>query len=378
MTETWPILTSMKPFLQENWMKAGFEKPTAIQLQTTHLIIEGKDVIAQAPTGTGKTLAYLIPVLEKVDKGKGHIQAVILASSHELVMQINQEIQKWGEGSGISGAAFIGGANVKRQIEKLKKHPQIIVGTPGRVNELIKVKKIKMHEVKIIILDEGDQLLVPEHVNTVKSIVKSAQRDRQMLLFSATIDGTTEKIARGFMNEPELIIVEKDEMVEAKVDHLYFVCELRSKFDILGKLARIKNIKGLAFIRDIGNLTVMAEKLQYKGISLGVLHSDAKKAERETSLKNFRSGKSPLLLATDVAARGLDITEVTHVINVDIPNDLTQYVHRAGRTGRLGSTTGTVISIVTEREERTLKQYAKELGVVLHKQVFYQGQMQGM
>lgn len=369
------IETSMKPFLQENWKKAGFDKPTTIQTESIPLIVEGKDIIAKSPTGTGKTLAYLLPVLNKVDTDKGNIQAVILASSHELVMQIHQEIQKWSEGSGISSATFIGGANLKRQIEKLKKRPQVIVGTPGRIHELIKSKKIKMHEVKMIVLDEGDQLLVPEHLNTVKGIVKSALKERQVVLFSATLQESTEKMAREFMNNPELIQVEEEKMVEAKVDHLYFLCETREKIEILSKISRLENIKGLAFIRDIGNLTVMAEKLQYKKIPLGVLHSDAKKSEREHSLKDFRSGNSSLLLATDVAARGLDISNVTHVINVDIPSDVTQYVHRAGRTGRLGSTSGTVMSIVTEREERTLKQFAKELGITLHKKVFYRGEM---
>lgn len=376
MTTFWPLLMSLKPFLNENWKKSSFEKPTAIQLQATPIIIDGKDVIAQSPTGTGKTISYLIPLLQMVDSNKGSIQAVILASSHELVMQVHQEIQKWSQGSDINSATFIGGANVKRQLEKLKKRPQIIVGTPGRVHELIKLKKLKMHEVKTIVLDEGDQLLVPEHIHTVKEIVKSTLKDRQILLFSATLLENTEKLAAEMMNNPEVIRIKKEEMTEGLAEHLYLVCEPRDKVEILGKISRLKNIKGLAFVKDIGNLDMLAKKLQYNGVQVGVLHSDIKKQDREAALKNFRTGQIPLLLATDVAARGLDIPDITHVVHVDLPNEFTQYVHRSGRTGRLGSTFGTVISIVTEREKRTLKQFVRELDVPLHEKVFYMGQLQ--
>lgn len=376
MTTFWPLLMSLKPFLNENWKKSSFEKPTAIQLQATPIIIDGKDVIAQSPTGTGKTISYLIPLLQMVDSNKGSIQAVILASSHELVMQVHQEIQKWSQGSDINSATFIGGANVKRQLEKLKKRPQIIVGTPGRVHELIKMKKLKMHEVKTIVLDEGDQLLVPEHIHTVKEIVKSTLKDRQILLFSATLLENTEKLAAEMMNNPEVIRIKKEEMTEGLAEHLYLVCEPRDKVEILGKISRLKNIKGLAFVKDIGSLDMLAKKLQYNGVQVGVLHSDIKKQDRETALKNFRTGQISLLLATDVAARGLDIPDITHVVHVDLPNEFTQYVHRSGRTGRLGSTFGTVISIVTEREKRTLKQFVRELDVPLHEKVFYMGQLQ--
>ncbi|WP_243290920.1 DEAD/DEAH box helicase [Bacillus sp. FJAT-47783] len=374
MTETLPFLTTMKPFLQEVWKKSGFKNPTDIQVKAIPLIIEGKDILAKSPTGTGKTLAYLLPLLEKIDRENKSIQVVILASSHELVMQIHSEIVKWTAGSGISGASFIGGANLKRQIEKLKKRPQIIVGTPGRVHELIKMKKIKMHTVQTIVLDEGDQLLVPEHIHTIQSIVKSTMSDRQILLFSATLNKKTEQSAKEMMNEPILV---KSEAVQTKenVEHIYFVCEAREKVDILRRVARIDGLKGLAFENDIGGLDVLAQKLEFKGISVGVLHSELKKEMRAKAIKVFRNGGYPLLLATDVAARGLDIKGLTHVIHVDFPETKAQYVHRSGRTGRLGSESGTVISIVTPREERKLKQFARELNIKVHKKVFVQGKM---
>ena len=374
MSNTPALFENIKPFIQQAWMKSGFAQPTPIQTKAIPHIVEGKDVIAESPTGTGKTLAYLLPILEKINPDQQSPQALILASSRELVMQINEEIRIWSEGSNIVGAAFIGGANVKRQLEKLKKHPQVIAGTPGRIHELITQKKLKMHEVKTIVLDEGDQSLIPEHMTTIRNIVKATLKDRQVMMFSATLPTETEQAAREFMNEPLTIKVDKSEKMQSKVDHIYFVVEKRDKVKILEKISRLEGMKGLAFINDIGELTVMVEKLKYKEIQLGMLHGESNKVEREKALRKLRSGKSPLLLATDVAARGLDIKGLTTVIHVDLAANNDQYVHRSGRTGRAGAD-GTVISIVTEREERELKKMARELDIPLAKKDFYQGQI---
>ncbi|MFC7393425.1 DEAD/DEAH box helicase [Scopulibacillus cellulosilyticus] len=369
-----PFLSAMKPFLQDAWKKAGFKGPTSIQIKSTPLILEGKNVIAESPTGTGKTLAYLLPLLQRINLEINSPQAVILAPSRELVMQIFEQTQKWAEGSGIAPASFIGGANIKRQLEKLKKHPQVIVGTSGRVLELIKLKKLKMHEVKTIVMDEGDQLLVPEHIDTIKNIIKTTLNDRQLLLFSATLPNHIEQLAKDIMDQAEIVKVNQTKAAKSKVEHIYFVCEAREKIEVLRKIMRTGSLKALAFVKDIGNLSVLAEKLQYKGIPAGVLHSEAKKSERETALKNFRAGKYPLLLATDVAARGLDIEGLTHVIHVDFPESVTQYVHRSGRTGRQGSS-GIVISIVTPREERDLKKFCRECQIPVHRKILFKGQI---
>ncbi|RID88703.1 DEAD/DEAH box helicase [Peribacillus asahii] len=374
MSNTPALLEKMKPFIQQAWNKSGFAQATPIQLKAIPQIMEGKDVIAESPTGTGKTLAYLLPLLEKIDPDQSSPQALILASSRELVMQINEEVRIWSQGSGINGAAFIGGANVKRQLEKLKKRPQIIAGTPGRIQELITQKKLKMHEVKTIVLDEGDQLLVPEHLTTIRNIVKTTLKDRQVMMFSATLPQETEQAARAFMNEPVTIKVDKSEKMQSKVDHMYFVVEKRDKFKILEKISRLEGMKGLAFINDIGELNVIGEKLKYKEIEVGLLHGESNKVDREKALRKLKSGKHPLLLATDVAARGLDIKGLTTVIHVDLANSIDQYVHRSGRTGRAGAD-GTVMSIVTEREERELKKMARELEISLQKKEFYAGQI---
>jgi superfamily II DNA/RNA helicase len=369
------MLNTLKPFLQEAWEKSGFQTPTSIQETAIPMILEGKDLIAESPTGTGKTLAYLLPLLDKIDTDVQGLQAVILASSQELVMQVYQEFQKWSEGSGVRGTSIIGGANVKRQLEKLKKRPQVIFATPGRLYELIKQKKVKMHEVKLVVLDEGDQLLIPEHLNTVQNIVKSTMNDRQVVLFSATMKAATEKLAKELTKDQEVLRIEKDEMASSgEVEHIYFSCEPRDKIKLLEKIVRLENSKSLAFINDIGEIQVFKEKLLFKDLSIGILHSDMKKLERQAALKSFRDGKMKMLIATDVAARGLDIQGVTHVVQIDSPKDIAQYVHRAGRTGRMGAN-GTIISLVTEREERELKRYCRELNVSLQKRVFYQGQI---
>ena len=375
MSETQPIIAQMKPFLQQAWEKAGFQTLTSVQSTTIPFIIEGKDVVAESPTGTGKTLAYLLPVLNKIDPNKKNAQAVILASSQELVMQILSEIQKWAEGTEIKAASLIGGANLKRQLDKLKKSPQIIVGTPGRTYELIKQKKLKMHEVKTVVLDEGDQLLTPEHSDTIKNILKSTLADRQLLLFSATLPLTVEKSVKVLAKEPEVIKVTKDETIDAaNVEHIYFISEQRDKIKILEKIARLKGLKTLVFIKDIANLTISAEKLKFKNIHVGQLHSDLAKQDRQRFLNKFREGDSEMLLVTDIAARGLDIKGVTHVVHFDFPREQDQYIHRSGRTGRFGAE-GTVISIVNEREERDLKKFCKALNSQPVRKEFYHERM---
>ncbi|MCC2117176.1 DEAD/DEAH box helicase [Bacillus halotolerans] len=374
MTHTWPFLHNAQSFIKENWNASGFEKPTPVQEQAAQLIMEGKDVIAESPTGTGKTLAYALPVLERIKPDQKYPQAVILAPSRELVMQIFQVIQDWKTGSELRAVSLIGGANVKKQVEKLKKnHPHIIVGTPGRVFELIHAKKLKMHEVKTIVLDETDQLVLPEHRETIKQIIKTTLRDRQLLCFSATLKKETEDVLRDMTKEPKVLKVERSKAEAGKVKHQYIICDQRDKVKLLQKLSRLHGMQALVFVRDIGNLSVYAEKLAYHHVDLGILHSEAKKMERAKIIKAFEQGEFPLLLATDIAARGLDIENLPYVIHADIPDE-DSYVHRSGRTGRAGKE-GNVLSLVTRMEESKLKKMAKKLGMELSEAVYSGGNL---
>lgn len=369
----WSQLEEMKPFIQKNWQESGFEAPTAIQEKAIPAIVEGKDVICESPTGTGKTLSYLLPAIQKLDETKNGIQIVVLAPSRELVMQISDEVKKWTQGTNIVSASFIGGANIKKQVEKLKEKPQIVIGTTGRIMELIKMKKMKMHEVTTVIVDEADQLVSTEHLSNIQSIIKSTLRDRQILFFSATISEQTEKVAKSLMNNAEIIRVQQT-INQENTTHIYFLCEQRDKIDMLRKIMYTEPDKAIAFIKSLDKVEEIEAKLTYNHIDVAVLAGEAKKQERQQSLKNFRAGKIPLLLTTDVAARGLDIQDVTYVIHFDFPKTTSQYVHRSGRTGRMGKK-GVVISIVNAREESFLKKMGHELGISFTKKDFYKGEI---
>jgi superfamily II DNA/RNA helicase len=366
------MIQQMKPFLQTTWEKAGFKDMTDIQKQTIPLIAEGKDVIAESPTGTGKTLAYLLPLLHNVEPEIKNPQIIVLAPTRELVMQIHGEVQKFTEGSEITGASIVGGADLKRQVEKLKKHPQVIAGSPGRILELIRMKKLKMHEVKTIVFDEFDQLIQQDMLPVLSDIVKAAMRDRQLLYFSATISKQVEDAARNFSNEPEIVRIKRTSET-SKVQHLYIVCDWREKLDNVRKIVNMENVKALAFMNDPFKLDEMTAKLRYKKVEVGALHGEATKQERAAMLRQFHQGKLQLLLATDVAARGLHVEDLMHVIHLDIPETLDQYIHRSGRTGRMGKE-GIVISLVTPAEEKKLLQFSKKLGIEFVKQEIFKGE----
>ncbi|MCA0150074.1 DEAD/DEAH box helicase [Rossellomorea vietnamensis] len=362
------------PILQKNWEEAGFTAFTPVQEKVVPLIMEGKDVVCESPTGTGKTLAYLLPIIQAIDPSRKQAQAVILAPSRELVMQIHQEIQKWAKGTDITSAAFIGGANVKKQVEKLKKKPHIVVGTTGRLIELMKMKKLKMHEVKTIVVDEFDLMISSEHIREVKDIIKSTLKERQVLFFSATLSDETEQVAESLLQNHEIVKMEAN-LDNPKVDHVFVYSELRDKVEALRSISYFKGIKALVFFNQLERLSEMEEKLKYKGVELEVLAGESNKMERKQSLDRFRSGKVSMLLTTDVAARGLDITDVTHVIHFDFPSDTKQYIHRSGRTGRMGAE-GTVICLVSKRELSFLEKLSKELNLPFQEKTIRGGGLQ--
>ncbi|MBB5181781.1 superfamily II DNA/RNA helicase [Planomicrobium koreense] len=355
------FIEQLSPIWQEKWKKAGYETAMPIQEQMIPEMLAGNDIVAESPTGTGKTLAYLLPILQRINPEKPAIQAMIIAPSQELSMQIVNVVREWIEGTDITVTQLIGGANMQRQLEKLKKKPSIVVGTPGRLNELVKNKKLKMHEIRMLVLDEGDQLMAREHRNIMKDLIEKTQHGRQLILVSATITEEVELVADRMMQHPTRLKVKAEDMpMQGKVTHSFIKVDEREKTEMLRKISNLENVKALAFVNNLDQLLMKENKLKYRDAKIVALHSEMKKDERKKALDQFRKGEVSVLIATEVAARGLDIDQVTHVIHVDVPQTIEQYQHRSGRTGRAGAD-GEVLTLLAYADERHYKKFTKEL-----------------
>ena len=326
--------------------------PTDIQGRAIPKISLNKDCIMQSETGTGKTLAYLLPLFEKIKNTSKEMKAVILAPTHELVIQIQRQIERLSQNSGLSirSTPIIGGTNITRQIDKLKNKPQIIVGSPGRILELIRKKKIKTQTIQMIILDEADRLMDTHNIIPVLGIIGSLHKERQLIIVSATLPQNIIDAAGNIMADPVLIKSEGGESVPESISHIYLITEQRDKIELLKKL--IKNIKPpkiLIFLNSIDQIDNLTGKLQYHGIKIESMHGTSQKMDRKQVMDDYRSGKLPALIASDIAARGLQMDGITYVFNMDIPEISKDYLHRAGRTGRNGLK-GTVVSLATIKE----------------------------
>lgn len=357
--------------------KAGITVPTAIQQAVIPVILQGKDVIGQSATGTGKTLAYLLPLFQKIDAGQRGTQVVILAPTHELAMQIHRQAELLAAHAAIaiSSLPVIGNVNIARQIEKLKEKPHIIVGSGGRILELIQKRKINSQTVKAVVLDEADRLLDDQNIDTVKAIIKTMLRDRQLLLFSATVTPAALNRARDFIPQPQVITIAADKGNAPDIAHQYFFVEQRDKAELLRKLVKGLNIgRALVFVNKSDDIEMMAAKLNYHGLKAADIHGVAIKADRKKALEDFRSGKVQLLVASDVAARGLDIADIDYVINVDMPEDAQAYLHRAGRTGRAGQS-GVALSLIAPRERSLVAKFEKILNVKMTAKKLVRGQV---
>ncbi|MGX9135999.1 DEAD/DEAH box helicase [Rummeliibacillus sp. JY-2-4R] len=366
------FLNLLNEDLQKKW---SFPTTMPIQDQMVPALLEGKDVVAESPTGTGKTLAYLLPILQKVDGSKKATQALIIAPSQELCMQIVEVTRTWIAGTNITVVPLIGGANPQRQIEKLKKKPTIAVGTPGRLNELVNERKLKLHELTTIVLDEGDQLLSRDYRVIVKSFIDGANHDRQVAVVSATITEEIELVANRMLNNPVRFKVNLEEsQLGGQVVHSYVKLQERDKTEFLRKFSHISNIRALAFVNNLDQVLMKKSKLEFRNAPIVALHSEMKKEERKAALDSFRKGEARILIATDIAARGLDITGLTHVIHVDVPYTKEQYVHRSGRTGRAGAD-GEVVTLLAYHEEQAYHKRLLELSVKPVEKILTNGQL---
>lgn len=351
--------------LIEGLKKENITLPTDIQEKVIPLALKNKDIIGQSQTGSGKTLAYLLPIFQRIEAKKREMHTIILAPTHELVMQIDKVIKALADNSAaaVTSLAIIGDVNIKRQIEKLREKPHIIVGSAGRIIELIKMKKISAHTIKTIVIDEGDRLLDDKNLSAVKDIIKTTLKDRQLMLFSATIDERAINTAQSLMKTVEVIRIEDNIRVNPNIAHMYVVTEQRDKIEMLRKLvAAEKPTKAIVFINKTDETEITTLKLQYHHFKAYGIHGRATKEERQKAMEDFRAGRLQLLVASDLAARGLDIKEVTHIFNLDLPIEAKDYLHRVGRTGRANET-GTAISIVTPKELPLIKKYEKEFKI---------------
>ncbi|OPX84485.1 MAG: DEAD-box ATP-dependent RNA helicase CshA [Pelotomaculum sp. PtaB.Bin104] len=333
----------------------GFEETTPIQAQTIPLAMKGIDLIGQAHTGTGKTAAFGIPLVEMFESFIEQIQGIVIAPTRELAVQVAEELNRIGQFKGIRTLPIYGGQDIVRQINALKKRPHIIVGTPGRLLDHIRRKTIRLQQVRMVILDEADEMLNMGFIEDIETILQETPKERQTLLFSATIPRQIQNLAQQFMKDPEVIRINPKEMTVANTEQYYLEVQERQKFDVLCRLLDIQSpALAIIFGRTKRRVDELYEALNKRGYSAEGIHGDLTQSKRDSVLRQFKEGTIEVLVATDVAARGLDISGVTHVYNFDIPQDPESYVHRIGRTGRLGKP-GQAITFVTPREIGLLK-----------------------
>lgn len=354
---------SLLPDLLEKLPAMGITTPTEIQAAAIPPLVAGQDVIVHAQTGTGKTLAYLLPLLTKLDPDRQVLQAIIVVPTRELGMQILHEIGKLTAGGRLFAQQLIGGANVRHQIDRLKKKPPVVVGTPGRLVELISSGKLKTHTVTTLVVDEIDQVMVPAFKNDLVRILKAISRERQTIFASATIPESVREVSERWMKAPVHVHVDAEAKLPEKLTHAYMVTDARHKDDALRRLLHAETPKAaLVFVNEGRRTDELVSKLSFKGFEVAAFHGQAKKLDRAGILKGFREGKFQVLLSTEVAARGLDIKGLTHVYNLDLPTDAEHYIHRAGRTGRQGQP-GRVVSFVTQAERFVIEKFEKALGI---------------
>lgn len=342
----------------------GFEEPTPIQVYAIPLLLNGLDVVGQAQTGTGKTAAFGIPIVERCQKGENPF-AIVLEPTRELAVQVSQEINKIGKFKKINVLPIYGGTSIDRQIKTLKRGVDVVVGTPGRIIDHINRKTISLSDIKIVVLDEADEMLNMGFIEDIETILKATPKNRQTLLFSATMPQPIMSIAKKYMKNPEKIRVNTKDVVVSKIKQIFYEVREEDKINALSRLIDVEDPQlAIVFCHTKREVDEVSMKLAQMGYNAGALHGDYTQARREDIIRKFKEGRLDILVATDVAARGLDIQNVTHVINYSIPQNPDSYIHRIGRTGRAGKS-GIAITFVTPREYRHLRLIEKTAKTVI-------------
>lgn len=332
----------------------GFEEPTPIQAQAIPIALNGKDMIGQAQTGTGKTTAFGVPLLEKLNVDEG-LQGLVVCPTRELAVQVAEELNRIGQVKGIRTLPIYGGQDIGRQIRALKNRPQVIAATPGRLIDHIERKTVRLGSVKMVVLDEADEMLNMGFIEDIEKILAEMPKEKQTMLFSATMPKRIQSLAERFMIEPEVVKIKAKEMTVTNIEQHYIEAHEKQKFDILCSLLDIQTPElAIVFGRTKKRVDEVVDGLIKRGYSAEGIHGDIPQAKRDQVIRRFKEQSIDIMVATDVAARGLDISGVSHVYNFDIPQDPESYVHRIGRTGRAGKK-GKAITFVTPREIDHLK-----------------------
>jgi superfamily II DNA/RNA helicase len=366
----------LPPELVSALARQQITEPTAIQVAALPPLLAGRDVYLTAPTGTGKTLAYLLPVFSRIAPEEAATQAVIVAPTHELAIQIQRQCGELAVNAGwaIRSVLLVGGTSMERQLEKLKKKPHVVIGTLGRIHDLLDMGKLKARALRVVVIDEADRMWVPDNLPALHALLAAAPAGRQLILASATPpkEGTTAFATVA----PELTIVRVGgEPVNENIEHFYLVCEERDKIATLRKLLHaVKPERAMVFVQKTGQADDVAARLAHHGVPAVALDAAGDKFSRKQAMDDFRSGRVPVMVASDVGARGLDIAGITHVINLDAPGQSMAYLHRVGRSARAGAR-GQAVTLVTAAELRLIRRYEGELGILLQAMRLREGRM---
>ena len=357
---------NLKESIQHAVAEAGFTEPSPVQKEAIPLVLEGHDMIAQAQTGTGKTAAFGLPIMSMME-ADGSIEGLVIVPTRELAMQVSDELYRFGQKAGLKTATVYGGTAYGKQIDRINQ-ASIVVATPGRLQDLLQSGKIKINP-QFVVLDEADEMLDMGFLDEIKNIFKFLPKERQTLMFSATMPKAIRKLAEEILNNPKTVSITKSETTNTKIAQQYYVVQEQERDDALVRLIDFKNpTKCIIFCRMKKEVDRLVAHLTAQGFKVSGLHGDMEQKQREVTIRAFKQGGIDIFVATDVAARGLDVNDVTHVFNYHIPFDSESYVHRIGRTGR-GGKSGEAITLVSPNELRTIKRIEKDVGTQMSTEV---------
>ncbi|CAN5535483.1 hypothetical protein BH24GEM3_BH24GEM3_09360 [soil metagenome] len=343
------------PELVQTLEGLGYEEPTPIQIQAIPLLLEGRDVIGSAATGTGKTAAFALPLVQTLDTGQGGVQGLILTPTRELAVQVAEAVHRYGRHRRVTVLPVYGGQAIERQLSALRRGVHVVVGTPGRLLDHIRRGTLDLSGVRYVVLDEADEMLDMGFIEDIEAILDETPQERQSALFSATFPPRITDLAKRHLRDPQRVMVKQETLESPLVRQVAYVVPRPHKLEALGRILDIEApTSAIIFCRTRHEVDELTEALAIRGYRPEALHGGFNQAQRDRVMGRFREGVADLLIATDVAARGLDIEHVSHVINYDIPQSPEDYVHRIGRTGRAGRE-GTAITLVQPREHRLLK-----------------------